>query len=102
MNATVIPWTHKEAPTESGIKDLYKQEGLEPYRWSNGPGDVYDAHSHPYHKVIYVVRGSIQFGLPESGDIVTLHAGDRLELPPGVAHDAVVGDTGVVCLEAHR
>lgn len=78
------------------------EEGLEPYRWSNGPGDVYGAHSHPYHKVIYVVQGSIKFGLPDSGDAVMLHTGDRLELPAEVSHDAVVGPEGVVCLEAHR
>ena len=30
-----------------------------------------------------------------------LAAGDRLELPAGTAHDAIVGPNGVVCLEAH-
>ena len=28
--------------------------------------------------------------------------GDRLEIPAGVAHDALVGKQGVACLEAHR
>jgi quercetin dioxygenase-like cupin family protein len=63
---------------------------------------VYGAHDHPYHKVIYVVQGSITFGLPGEGRRVALDAGDRLELPPGVVHEAVVGPRGVVCLEAHR
>jgi hypothetical protein len=27
--------------------------------------------------------------------------GDRLDLPAGTAHDAVVGPDGVTCLEAH-
>ena|SRR5258708_39247614 len=102
MNATIISWKGDKAPSEDQILEMLGREGLQPYRWSNGPGDVYGEHSHPYHKVIYVVRGSIQFGLPESGDAVTLHAGDRLELQPGVHHDAVVGPEGVVCLEAHR
>ena len=31
-----------------------------------------------------------------------LQAGDRLELPAGIVHDAVVGPVGVLCLEAHR
>jgi hypothetical protein len=35
-------------------------------------------------EVLYVVRGSITFGLPA-----------------GVAHDAVVGPDGVACLEGH-
>ncbi|MGD2039143.1 MAG: hypothetical protein PVH28_14730 [Desulfobacterales bacterium] len=53
-------------------------------------------------KVIYVVRGSITFGLPDSGDEITLNSGDRLELPQGVTHNAVVGHEGAACLEAHR
>jgi quercetin dioxygenase-like cupin family protein len=76
-------------------------EGLSYYAWGNGPGDTYPAHTHAYDKVIYVVRGSITFGLPQTGQQLTLHAGDRLDLPAGVAHDAVVGAEGVAW-EAHR
>ena len=32
---------------------------------------------------------------------VELATGDRLELPAGTRHDAVVGPAGVTCLEAH-
>ena len=77
-------------------------EGLNPYSWSNSPFDVYSAHSHSYNKVIYVVQGSITFGLPELGKQLTLKTGDRLDLPAGVVHDAHVGAQGVVCLEAHK
>ena len=49
-----------------------------------------------------MVRGSITFGLPELGQQLTLKAGDRLDLPANAVHDAVVGEQGVVCLEAHR
>jgi quercetin dioxygenase-like cupin family protein len=77
-------------------------EGLSPYTWSNGPHDVYAAHSHSYNKVIYVVKGSITFGLPELRKQLALKAGDRLDLPAGTVHDAHVGADGVVCLEAHR
>ncbi len=77
-------------------------EGLDPYTWSNGPFDVYSAHSHGFDKVIYVVQGSITFGLPELGQSLTLNAGDRLDLPAGVVHNAKVGAEGVVCLEGHK
>jgi len=77
-------------------------EGLDPYSWSNSPQDVYSAHSHGYDKVIYVVQGSITFGLPELGQQMMLKAGDRLELPAGTLHDAQVGADGVVCLEGHQ
>jgi quercetin dioxygenase-like cupin family protein len=52
--------------------------------------------------VIYAVQGSITFGLPELGRQLILKAGDRLDLPAGIVHDAVVGSQGVVCLEAHK
>ena len=78
------------------------EQGLTPYAWSNGPHDVYSAHSHSYNKVIYVVQGSIIFGLPELNKQLTLKAGDRLDLPAGIVHNAVVGVQGVVCLEAHK
>ena len=86
---------------EGNAAGRLRAEGLDPGRWSNGPGDRYPAHRHDYDKVIVVERGSIAFGLVESGDTVQLAAGDRLELPAGTPHDAVVGPDGVGCLEAH-
>ena len=78
-----------------------RAEGLDPGRWSNGPGDRYASHDHGYDKVIVVERGSIRFGLAD-GVAIDLGVGDRLELPAGTAHDAHVGPDGVACLEAHR
>ncbi len=98
----VTPWTDPVTPTQSKLWQLMSDEGLSPYAWSNGPHDVYSAHSHSYNKVIYVVQGSITFGLPELGKKPTLKAGDRLDLPASTVHDAVVGPQGVVCLEAQK
>lgn len=98
----VIRWTDDTVPDEALLRSILADEDLHPYVWSNGPGDVYGAHDHSYHKVIYVVRGTITFGLPDAGDKVTLNSGDRLELPAGVKHNAVAGPQGVACLEAHR
>jgi quercetin dioxygenase-like cupin family protein len=78
-----------------------RAEGLDASPWSNGPGDRYGAHEHGYDKVIVVEQGSIEFGLPADGRAVALDTGDRLELPAGTRHDAVVGPSGVTCLEAH-
>jgi quercetin dioxygenase-like cupin family protein len=77
-------------------------EGLVAQTWSNGPGDEYGAHEHGYDKVIVVAVGSIEFGLPGTGERLELDTGDRLELPAGTVHDASVGPVGVTCLEAHR
>ena len=98
----IIRWSGDKVPEEATLRKILADEDLHPYVWSNSPGDVYGAHAHGFHQVIYVVRGSITFGLPDSGDRVTLNTGDRLELPPGVTHNAVVGNQGVACLEAHR
>ncbi len=76
-------------------------EGLRPGSWTNGPGDVYAAHAHGFDKVLVCAAGSIVFGLPGRGEQVALRPGDRLDLPAGTRHDAVVGPKGVTCLEAH-
>src|SRR4051794_31962524 len=80
------------------MEERLRAAGLDPGSWSNGPGDRYAAHAHDYDKVLVVERGSIRFGLPERGETVDLEAGDRLDLPAGTAHDAVVGPAGVTCL----
>lgn len=48
------------------------------------------------------VARSIGFELPDLGEEAKLEAGDRLELPAGTRHGAVVGESGVICLEGHR
>ncbi|MBW3667439.1 MAG: AraC family ligand binding domain-containing protein [Actinobacteria bacterium] len=78
----------------------FADEGLDARTWSNQPGHRYAEHSHGYHKVLFCISGSIVFHTPD-GD-VSLGAGDRLDLPPGTAHSATVGDDGVTCMEAAR
>ncbi len=72
------------------------------YSWSNGPHDRYAPHSHPYEKVLYCVEGSITFVLEREGKRVDLSSGDRMVLPPGTVHSAVVGPTGCTCIEGKR
>ena len=79
-----------------------RAEGLSAYRWDNGPHAVYAAHSHPYHKVLYCLRGSIRFVLTREGQAIELRPGDRLDLEPETEHSALVGPDGVACLEAQR
>jgi uncharacterized protein YjlB len=86
---------------EGGLSERLRAEGWHASSWSNGPGDVYRAHQHDYDKVLVVSSGSIRFGLPGTGASVELAVGDRLDLPAGTSHDALVGPSGVTCLEAH-
>lgn len=83
----------------SVLRERLIGEGLDPDGWSNAAGDRYGSHDHPYDKVIVVASGSIVFGLDAGA--AALAAGDRLELPARTAHEANVGPSGVVCLEAH-
>ena len=89
--------------TESApaLRRRLTDEGLHPGAWSNGPGDRYGAHQHGYDKVVVVAAGSIEFGLPATGESVRMEVGDRLDLPAGTSHAARVGERGVTCLEAH-
>ncbi|MFI5038482.1 MAG: cupin domain-containing protein [Solirubrobacterales bacterium] len=72
------------------------------YSWSNGPGDRYAPHSHTYEKVLYCVDGSITFGLEAEGRSLELKSGDRMVLPAGTMHSAVVGPAGCTCIEGKR
>ncbi len=102
----VIRWQETVLPEEQQLRQKMQLQGLMPYAWSNGPDEYYTSHSHAYQKVLYCVRGSISFTLPdqrdETGRAVTicLNAGDCLVLPKGARHSAHVGPDGVTCLEA--
>ncbi len=104
----VIRWQEKTLPTERELRELMQCEGFSPYTWSNGPSYTYAAHTHTYEKVLYCVRGSIRFVLPEqvnaegNADFVDLNPGDCMILPPHTMHSAIVGPHGVTCLEASR
>ena len=85
---------------EAAARAAFAAESLEPQAWANPAGARYDWHKHPYHKVLFCLRGAITFHTP-AGDRL-LAPGDRLDLPPGTRHAATVGPTGVTCLEAAR
>ena len=98
---TVERWSGDLPPSETEVLRMIADKGFSGYRWSNHPGDVYGAHNHNFHKIIFVIQGSITFGLPQEEIQISLNPGDRLDLARGTVHDAIVGDQGVVCLEIH-
>ncbi len=67
------------------------------HRWSNGPRDRYARHQHAYTKILSCVDGSIDFVLDDR--VISLKAGDRMVLPAGTPHAAVVGASGCSCIE---
>ena len=89
-------------PTFDELMTRLRSEAGGCYSWSNGPGDRYAAHSHSFEKVLYCVDGSITFVLEGEGRKLELKAGDRMVLPAGTVHSAVVGPSGCTCIEGHR
>jgi quercetin dioxygenase-like cupin family protein len=102
MPVAVLPWIHGVPPSADMAAQLLSAQGLAPTEWSNGPGDCYAVHIHAYRKVLYCVAGSIRFTLPDDGTTagVDLAPGDRMELPAGTRHGAIVGPRGCRCVEA--
>jgi quercetin dioxygenase-like cupin family protein len=96
----VIRWTGGQHPTLSVITRQMQKEGLRPYVWDNTPNYRYAVRTHGYHKVMYVVEGIIEVTLPDSNQRVRLRAGDRVEIPAGVRHGAIIGSSGAKCVEA--
>jgi mannose-6-phosphate isomerase-like protein (cupin superfamily) len=92
-------------PTEAGVAAASAQlrsAGVEPQTWSNGPGDRYAPHEHPYTKLLVCAEGSITFLVGAGEEPVELSAGEGFELPPHTRHAAVVGPAGCTCVEGHR
>ncbi len=102
MRAHVTPNAEGGAPSPADIEAKMREVGLSSLRrWGNAPGDTYGWHEHEYHKVLYCLSGSIVFHTRTDGDL-ELGPGDRLDIEPGTAHAATVGDEGVECVEAPR
>ena len=101
MELKVTPWDKEEPPTEETLAEQLSEQELRLYHWSSPPDGVFAGHTHGYHKVLFVIDGSIKFEFPTRHETVALGAGDRLDLPAGVRHSAVVGLEGVKCMEAH-
>ena|SRR5689334_22707987 len=98
----VTRWSGAQHPTLSVITRQMQKDGLRPYSWENTPNYRYAIRSHGYCKVVYVVEGMLEILLPDSNQSVRLRAGDRVEIPAGVRHGAIVGPSGAKCIEAAR
>lgn len=87
-----------------GRADLIERlraEARDVYEWSNAPGDRYGWHTHAYTKILYCIEGSIDF-IVAPAERIHLEDGDRMELPAGTSHSAVVGHRGVTCTEGKK
>ncbi len=97
-----LPWDRDDAPDPRTVAARLRSEGVEPYAWSNGAGDSYPSHEHPYTKLLMCAAGSITFLVGPDAVPLELGPGDGFVLPPGTLHGAEVGPQGCTCLEGHR
>jgi quercetin dioxygenase-like cupin family protein len=97
-----LDWDRAEPPTTATVAQRLRDAGVEPYAWSNGPGDRYAVHEHAFTKLLVCAAGSITFRVGADAEPVVLHPGDGFVLPPATPHSAVVGPNGCTCLEGHR
>lgn len=86
---------------KASLEERLKAEGLAPSSWSNLAGARFGQSSVDFDRVVVAVEGSITFGLSGYGVGFVLTPGERLDLPAGIPHDALVGPKGVTCLECH-
>ena len=96
----IIRWPHKHPLPESEIIGFFEGRDIAWIRWSRKPRDAFDVHTHEYKKTLFCVEGEITFSLPTLKHSFTLKHGDRLILPAGIPHGAIVGAEGVSCIEA--
>ena len=90
------------APSSESVARRLQSEAVEPYGWSNGPGDRYGPHDHGYTKLLMCAAGSITFFVGPDRVPVELTPGEGFVLPAGTEHAAIVGPDGCTCLEGHR
>ena len=99
---SVRRWLWDKTLSEAAILRHMENEGLRARRWSTDAGKRYPPQSYDFDRIFFVIRGSITLVLPKTGEQLTLHPGDRVDLPAGIFHETIIGSMGVVCLEGHR
>jgi len=97
--AKVVRWRGGQHPTLENITRQMREEGLRPYVWANAPNFRYPVRSHGYDKTLFCVQGTLEITFPKTKQRVMLRPGDRVDVPRGVRYSAIVGPTGVQCVE---
>ena len=100
MKLERIPWPEAGPPDESALRARLAEEGFDASVWSDPPGQDYPPHHHDHDESLWMVRGSMRFGI--GGRDHVLGPGDRLMLPAGTVHAALAGPEGATYLIGRR
>jgi quercetin dioxygenase-like cupin family protein len=84
----IVRWTKPKKPTLEEIQQMLTAEGLEFDLFSDKPGTKYGRHKHPFDDFIVIVSGRMK--LTTDTNEWVMKPGDRLTLPAGTSHSAVM------------
>jgi quercetin dioxygenase-like cupin family protein len=87
--------------SEAALRRKLEAQGYRIARYVYEPGTVFPDHKHGVDKIDAVISGT--FRLVIGGHVAMLTAGEWVDVPRGVTHNAtVIGDEPVVSLDAVR
>ncbi len=79
---------------EVSVHATVEREGWAPLLIHDPPGTVYPPHHHPEAKLLVFLRGSMEVKV--GGAVYRCLPGDKLIIPGGIEHAALVGPNGCV------
>jgi quercetin dioxygenase-like cupin family protein len=86
---------------EEKLARTLKQEGFrQTYVWQDAPNAAYPHHTHPTETAHIILNGEMT--LTMDGKSHTYRAGERWDVPAGVAHSARMGPGGCRYLVGER
>jgi quercetin dioxygenase-like cupin family protein len=91
-------WSKVYESAEEELLSQLSAKNIAYTRWTAEPGELFEAHVHPFNKVLWCAEGSIVFIVDNSQ--ISLQPGDTLELPANTMHEATAGLGGCVCYES--
>lgn len=87
--------------TAANMQSKLEKEGYQCVQYTFSAGTIFADHTHCVSKKDAIVSGEFQFGM--YGKTVLLRAGDTIEVPKGVVHNAsVVGNEIVQFIDATK
>ena len=97
MAVQVERWNESTPPDAAELRRRLQSEGYSVFQWSDAPGTIYAAHSHPEDQSHWILSGKLE--LTVENETYMLSAGDRDYLAANTTHSAFVpGDKPVTYL----
>jgi quercetin dioxygenase-like cupin family protein len=89
------PWDPRIGPLQvATLRQVLEREGMVTAWWSDMPGSKLPTHTHAFPETRWVVEGYLR--VTAGNEAVDLGPGDRLDLPPNLAHATEVIGLGQV------